>query len=86
VLTLQVLWGKIASFSVEGETPSFSDKTRLFSAMPFSQGKKLNISDIDQGLDNLLRVSKTARLEIIPSEESSYSVLDLKNSDYFPIS
>lgn len=86
VLTLQILWGKIASFSVEGETPSFSDKTRLFSAMPFSQGKKLNISDIDQGLDNLLRVSKTARLEIIPSEESSYSVLDLKNSDYFPIS
>ncbi|MFQ6292669.1 ShlB/FhaC/HecB family hemolysin secretion/activation protein [Yersinia enterocolitica] len=86
VLTLQVLWGKVSNFSVEGNTPTLFQKTRLFSAIPFAEGKKLNISDVDQGLDNLLRVSKTARLEIIPSDETSYSILDLKNSDYFPIS
>ncbi|MGE4759926.1 ShlB/FhaC/HecB family hemolysin secretion/activation protein [Yersinia enterocolitica] len=86
VLNLQVLWGKIANFSVDGDAPTFFEKTRLFSAIPFAKDKKLNISDIDQGLDNLLRISKTDRLEIIPSDETSYSIIDLKNSDYFPIS
>lgn len=86
VLTLQVLWGKIVDFSVEGKAPAFFEKARFFSAMPFAKGNKLNISDIDQGLENLIKISKTARLEVIPSDKISYSNIDLKGYDYFPLS
>lgn len=86
VLKLEVLWGKISGFSVEGNPPTFFEKTRLFSAIPFAQGNKLKMSDIDQGLDNLLRVSRTDKLQIVPSDDFGYSTLDLSNSVYFPIS
>lgn len=39
------------------------------------------MSDVDQGLDNLLRVSPTDKLVIVPSKENGYSTLDLQNSD-----
>ncbi|CRY56928.1 putative hemolysin activator protein [Yersinia intermedia] len=86
ILNLDVLWGKISGFSVEGEPPKFFERTRLFSAIPFASGSKLNMSDLDQGLDNLLRVSRTDKLQIVPSDDFGYSVLDLRDSKYFPIS
>ncbi|MGE4799832.1 ShlB/FhaC/HecB family hemolysin secretion/activation protein [Yersinia hibernica] len=86
VLKLEVLWGKIAGFSVDGNPPTFFEKTRLFSAIPFAQGNKLKMSDIDQGLDNLLRVSRTDKLQIVPADDFGYSTLDLHNSTYSPIS
>src|SRR5688572_620938 len=70
ILTLKVLWGKIDGVSVEGKAPTFRQSTRLFSAMPFASGKVLNMSDVDQGLDNLLRVSGSDKLIIVPSEKN----------------
>lgn len=81
VLTLKVLWGKIDGFSVEGKNPNFRQSTRLFSAIPFAKNDVLNMSDVDQGLDNLLRVSGGSKLIIVPSDKNGYSTLDLQNSD-----
>jgi len=81
VLKLKVLWGKVSGFTVEGKDPTLFQSMRLFSAIPFAKNKVLNMSDVDQGLDNLLRVSPTDKLVIVPSKENGYSTLDLQNSD-----
>jgi hemolysin activation/secretion protein len=81
VLTLKVLWGKIEGFTVDGHEPTFRDSTRLFSAIPFAKDKVLDMSDVDQGLDNLLRVSGSDKLNIVPSDKYGYSKLDLIGTD-----
>jgi len=81
VLTLKVLWGKVDGVTVDGKEPNFRQSTRLFSAMPFASGKVLNMSDVDQGLDNLLRVSNSDKLIIVPSDKNGYSKIDLQNTD-----
>lgn len=86
ILNLKVLWGKVADFSVEGKKPTFRESSRLFSAMPFAEGKPLNLQDIDQGLDNLLRVSRNDKLSIVPNEKMGYSTINLQGADVQPIS
>lgn len=81
VLTLKVLWGKVAGFTVNGKEPTLFQSMRLFSAIPFAKDKVLKMSDVDQGLDNLLRVSPTDKLVVVPSSQNGYSTLDLQNSD-----
>lgn len=85
-LTLKVLWGNISGFLKNDNELHWRDKSRLFSAMPFAKGRALNISDIDQALDNLLRVSPEDSLKIVPTEESGYSLINHVGGNVFPLS
>ncbi|WP_380184117.1 ShlB/FhaC/HecB family hemolysin secretion/activation protein [Kalamiella sp. sgz302252] len=85
-LVMKVLWGKIADFRHNGEAPGWREKMRMFSAMPFAKDKRLNIKDIDQGLDNLLRVSSTDKLLIEPDSQHGYSIINHTENGIFPLS
>jgi len=86
VLTLRVLWGKINGFEVNNSEPSFRQKTRLFSAFPFAKGKVLNMQDVDQAVENLMRVSGEDNLQIKPSKLDAMSNLNLIVKPSFPVS
>lgn len=81
-LILNVLWGKINNALVEDEIPTFSQKMRIYDAFPFYQDKVLNVSDIDQALDNLLRISYRAKIKIIPDDIEGYSNLNFEDLNY----
>nr|WP_036973132.1 ShlB/FhaC/HecB family hemolysin secretion/activation protein [Providencia alcalifaciens] len=81
-LILKVLWGKINNALVEEKEPSLSQKMRLYDAFPFYKNKVLNVSDIDQALDNLLRISYGAKIKIIPDNMEGYSNLNFEDLDY----
>lgn len=85
-LVLRILWGKIAGFLHNGEGAGWREKTRMFSAMPFAKESLLSMSDIDQGLDNLLRVSQSDKLVIEASEKSGYSLINHTGENVFPLS
>lgn len=85
-LTLKVLWGKVAGFLYNGEQPSWRNKMRQFSALPFVNEKRLTIRDIDQALDNMLRVAPGDKLSIQPAEKSGYSWINHKSAGVFPLS
>lgn len=85
-LTLRVLWGKINDFEVNGNAPTFRQKTRLFSAFPFAKGKVLNMQDVDQAVENLMRVSPDDKLLIQPSDINAMSNLNLNTTPSFPVS
>lgn len=84
-LKLRVLWGKINDFKVNGQEPDFRDRTRLFSAYPFAKGKVLNMQDIDQTVENLLRVSSADNISVEPSVINGYSDLNLLKQSTFPL-
>lgn len=85
-LILKVLWGKIAGITYNGKPPSLRERMRMFSAIPFASDRTLNISDIDQGLDNLFRVSSDDKLKIEPTETSGYSIMNHTSEGVFPLS
>lgn len=85
-LELRVLWGKISGFLHNGEKPGWREKARMFSAMPFAKENVLNMSDIDQGLDNILRVSSSDRLLIEPDDKYGYSRINHIDNKFFPFS
>lgn len=79
-LTLEVKWGTIGGITVNGKEPGFRDRTRLFSAMPFSTGKRLNMSDVDQAVDNLVRGGGDDKIRIVAGELEGTSILDVTNT------
>jgi hemolysin activation/secretion protein len=79
-LTLEVKWGTIEGMTVNGKKPGFRDQTRLFSAMPFLTGKRLNMSDIDQAVDNLVRGGGDDKIRIVAGEREGTSILDVTNT------
>ncbi|HBU6132944.1 ShlB/FhaC/HecB family hemolysin secretion/activation protein [Enterobacter sp. 168J2] len=85
-LTLRVLWGKINDFKVNGQQPSFRESARLFTAYPFAKDNLLNMQDIDQMVENLLRVSSKDNIEVQPSVLNGYSDLNLLHEAEFPLS
>lgn len=85
-LVLKVLWGKIAGFLYNNQKPSWRDKMRQFSAMPFSNEKRLAMIDIDQALDNLLLMASNDKLSIQPAETSGYSYINHQSNGVFPLS
>lgn len=84
-LVFKVLWGKIAGFQYNNADPDWRDKLRLFSALPFAEGKRLNMMDIDQALDNLLRVAPYDKLSIQPATENGYSLINHQSAGVFPL-
>jgi hemolysin activation/secretion protein len=49
----------------------------MFTAYPFAKDKILNMQDVDQMVENLLRVYPNDNIEIQPSVINSYSDLNL---------
>ncbi|WP_417641834.1 ShlB/FhaC/HecB family hemolysin secretion/activation protein [Enterobacter kobei] len=85
VLQLRVMWGKINEVKVNGQQPTFRESTRLFTAYPFSQGNILNMQDVDQAVENLLRVSSEDSIQVEPSVMNGYSDLNLIVQPSFPL-
>lgn len=85
-LSLRVMWGKIHDLKVNGQAPSFRERTRMFTAYPFAKDKILNMQDVDQMVENLLRVYPNDNIEIQPSVINSYSDLNLLHVPAFPLS
>lgn len=85
-LTLRVLWGTLLNFQHNGKNPGVREKIRLFSAMPFTEGKPLNISDIDQALDNIMRVSPSDRLQIAATDKTGKSIINHISERNIPLS
>ncbi|WP_300002103.1 ShlB/FhaC/HecB family hemolysin secretion/activation protein [uncultured Cedecea sp.] len=81
-ITLKVLWGKINNVLVEDKKPTLSQKTRIYSALPSYKNEILNVSDIDQALDNLLRISYRTKIKVIPDESEGYSNLNFSDMGY----
>jgi hemolysin activation/secretion protein len=78
-----VLWGKINDFKVNGQTPGLRDSTRLFTAYPFAKDKILNMQDVDQMAENLMRVSERDNISVEPSIINGYSDLNLIHQPHF---
>jgi hemolysin activation/secretion protein len=52
-----------------------------FSFYPFASGELLNMHDIDQGTEQINRLSSnSAAVEIVPSDKDGYSVIELTNN------
>lgn len=57
----------------------------LAMAFPFIEGKPLNLRDIEQGLDQLNRLtSNNATMEILPGAEAGESVVSIANTSSLP--
>lgn len=81
-LTLEVKWGTIKDITINGKPATgIRDKLRLFSAMPNADGKRLNMADIDQAVDNLLKGGGNDKIQIVPSDELGSSVLDVTTTE-----
>nr|WP_315592514.1 ShlB/FhaC/HecB family hemolysin secretion/activation protein [uncultured Cupriavidus sp.] len=82
MLTLDVKWGTIKDLTINGEAPDgFRDSLRLFSAMPFARGKVLNMRDVDQAVENLMKAGGNDIVRIVPDVEAGTSTLDVVTSD-----
>ena len=85
-LNIRILWGSLLGFKKNGTEPDWREKIRLFSAMPFAENKPLTISGIDQALDNIMRVSPSDRLQIMPTDRTGMSEIDHISKSIIPIS
>lgn len=85
-LSLRVLWGTLHGFQKNGSKPNWREKTRLFTAMPLAKGKPLRMSDIDQALDNMMRVSPSDRLQIVATDKSGQSTINHISDRFIPLS
>lgn len=72
IVKLVALEGKIEDIVIDNDTAK--DKRKEFFAFTNERNKVLNISHIDNGIDNLNRVeSVNAKLNIVPGEKQGYS-------------
>jgi len=88
-----ILYGKLIVTVVEGKIQavkqndnSLGDKLEVFAAFPIPNDRKLNIRDMEQGLDQLNKVpSNNAQTKIVPGDEIGTSIIEVDNeqSDKF---
>lgn len=77
-VTLQVIEGFIED--IRFKENKFSNKIKIFASMPGKKGKKLNINDLDQGIDNLNSISSNnAKFELMAGEEFGGSIVEIEN-------
>jgi hemolysin activation/secretion protein len=78
-LTLQVNWGRIAGWKLDGRMElSARERVLLGSALPDAPGRRLNIRDIDQALENLRKSGREVKLEIEPAPQAGFSYLHVR--------
>lgn len=82
-LTLTLQPGRISDIRFGHPT---SWRGRLWNAIPASRGDILNLRDVEQGLENLKRVSSaTADIEIVPGEQEGASDLRVNWQEKRPV-
>lgn len=78
VVGLKINWGKVEGWLINGHEPqSRYEKLVVQMAMPGVTQRPFNIHDIDQIVENLNTVSKSARIDVQPSSQMGYSVLNI---------
>jgi hemolysin activation/secretion protein len=78
-LELLVVEGKIEAIELNENTTR--DKMQVKTAFPFLIGKPLNLRDIEQGLDQLNRLSSSrATMQIVPGSKDGYSKIVISNA------
>lgn len=81
---LVVLEGKLEEIVIDGDTSK--DKRKAFFAFTNEKNKILNISHIDNGVDNLNRVeSNNSQINIVPGEKQGYSKVIIESVKKKPI-
>ena len=85
--------GRLEILILEGEVEGLflqdggKHSVNLFTAFPFIEGKPLNLRDIEQGLDQINRLSSnSATMEINPGTEPGDSIVSIINIPAFPLS
>ncbi len=73
-----VYWGFVNDYYVNGETPQrFKDKA-MISVLPNIRNEIFNIHDIDQLVEILNTVNKSAKINVIAAQQAAYSNLDIQ--------
>lgn len=84
IVKLVALEGRIEDIVIDEDTSK--DKRKEFFAFTNEKNKVLNISHIDNGIDNLNRVeSVNAKLNIVPGEKQGYSKVIVETEKKKPI-
>lgn len=66
-LHLQILEGRVKQIALTPESDSY---IRMFNTLPSAEGDRLNLRDIEQGLENLKRIpTAQADIQLVPGEQ-----------------
>lgn len=77
-LAFVVHWGLVNDYYVNGEQPQrFKDKA-MVAVLPNLRDKIFNIYDIDQLVESLNTVNKSAKINVIADQKPAYSNLDIQ--------
>jgi hemolysin activation/secretion protein len=80
-LKITVLEGRLEKIHLEGASPR-----QLAMAFPGLEGEILNLRDIEQGMEQINRLrSNPVQIEILPSEQPGYSIVNLTATPEFPL-
>ena len=67
ILKLQILEGRVSNITL---TPDSDTYIRMFNTLPSAEGDRLNLRDIEQGLENLKRIpTAQADIQLVPGEQ-----------------
>lgn len=81
-LKIAVLEGRLEKIHLEG-----ASSRQLSMAFPGLEGEILNLRDIEQGMEQINRLrSNPVQIEILPSEQPGYSIVNLTATPEFPLS
>jgi len=76
-LTILIMEGKVEALRFNGQPAEF-----LEHALPGLTGKVLNLRDIEQGLDQINRLSRyNAQIKLPPGSKQGYSVVDIQSKE-----
>jgi len=74
VLVIVIVEGKVEKVLFNGKGAGF-----LVMALPGISGSLLNLRDIEQGLDQINRLSRyNAQIKLLPSSQQGYSIVDIQ--------
>jgi len=76
-LEIVIIEGRLEGLLLNGTSEPF-----LNNAFPNLIGKTLNLRDIEQGLEQINRLSRyNAQIKLLPSEQQGYSIVDIQTHD-----
>lgn len=79
ILKLKVIEGVVER--VRQNDDKFRDKMEMFTAFPIKKNKKLNLRDMEQGLDQLNKLpSNSAQTKILPGSTVGSSIIQVTNN------
>ncbi|MBU0801117.1 MAG: ShlB/FhaC/HecB family hemolysin secretion/activation protein, partial [Alphaproteobacteria bacterium] len=76
-LRIDIVEGKVSAVEI---APDSTGRVNLYTAFPYLEGEVLSLRDIEQGLDQINRLSSNnATMDIVPGENVGESVIAVKN-------